>query len=44
MKENQWFQELTEMAKHDTAYQQCLEQARLLEPEFRSIRGSLRKR
>ena len=41
MEENQWLKELTEMAKYDPEYQQYLAQARLLEPEFLSIRDSL---
>ena len=41
MEEKQWIKELTEMAKFDPEYQQYLAQARLLEPEFLSIRDSL---
>ena len=41
MNKNTWFKELTENAKYDPYYQQCLTEVRALEPLFLQIRGSL---
>ena len=41
MEENNWLKELTEKAKHDPYYQQCLAEARRLEPAFLSVRDTL---
>ena len=41
MEKNKWLKELTEKAKHDPYYQQCLTEVRALEPMFLNIRSSL---
>ena len=41
MEKTAWLMELTEKAKHDPCYQQCLTEVRELEPMFLKIRSSL---
>ena len=41
MIEKEWYIELTEKAKHDPHYQQCLTEVRQLEPMFLQIRSTL---
>ena len=41
MEDNRWLQELTEKAKYDSYYRQCLTEVRALEPMFLNIRSSL---
>ncbi|MBQ6718878.1 MAG: hypothetical protein IJN20_00810 [Oscillospiraceae bacterium] len=41
MEDTQWVKELTEKAKHDPYYQECLMEVRALEPMFLNIRSTL---
>ena len=41
MEDNRWLEELTEKAKHDPYYQECLTEVRELEPMFLNIRSAL---
>ena len=41
MEENKWLKELTEKAKNDPYFLQCLEEVRALEPLFLKIRSTL---